>query len=71
MLLSESKKENEFLKKEFIKSTELNLSRANDLADHNSISLSERTTKNGIAQTRLIQRRAPKSNSYESLKAKL
>ena len=41
----------------------MSLSRAND-HDRNSITLSDRTTKNCIAQTRLIQRRPQKTNSF-------
>lgn len=49
----------------------MSLSRANNDQDRNSITLSDRTTKNCIAQTRLIQRRPPKTNSFESIRAKL
>lgn len=58
------------LRRELVKTNEMSLSRAND-QDRNSITLSDRTTKNRISQTRLIQRRSPKNNAFDTAKAKI
>jgi hypothetical protein len=55
------------LRQELIKVSELGLSRANDV-DHQSITLSDRTTKLPLAQTRMIKR---PPNNYEHIQLKL
>ena len=69
--MNESRKEYEILKREFIKVNEMSLSRLNEDIKSISLSVSDKTTKNNIAQTRLIQRRPLKNNTYETIKAKL
>ncbi len=56
------------LRHELIKASELNISRANNDPDHNSLTLSDRTTKHPVSQTRMIARRP---NNYESIQIKL
>lgn len=58
------------LRRELIKTNEMSISHIND-QDRNSITLSDRTTKNRISQTRLIQRRSPKTNAFDTAKAKI